>query len=181
MNKCIFYFAICIGVFSLSYAFSSFASQNDFDNAFQQGLNSAASHKQQMKDGLNNFKPENTFENYNKSPIQSHYYDDVTKVATPIKEDAVRETDNNDTAQAIRKVDENLQFVDKQALANEISRVSEIQDHAYDIVHGITDEFIDCTKQQSCMTEYSEKQCEEAPESVLQYCKKKLNIDLIPH
>lgn len=170
--------ATIIGFLLTHYAY---AASNDFDQYFQQGLNAASSHKQQAQNVFNQFKAENTFKNYTDSPNESHYYEGVTQTSTTIKQDAVDQAANNDTAKAIQKVNENQQQIDKEALQQEINRVSKIQDHAYDIVKGISDDYVDCTKQQSCTTQYEEKQCTEAPESILQYCKKVLNIDLIPH
>ena len=158
-----------------------FASQPDFDHAFQQGINAGAAHRQQAQSNFQQFKPENTFKNYTESPNQSHYYGGVTQPNTTIKQDAVNQSANDETANVIRNVDANQQQIDKEALQQEIKRISQIQDHAYDIVNGISDDYVDCTKQQSCTTTYEDKKCEEAPEKILQYCKKVLNIDLIPH
>lgn len=159
----------------------AYAIQSDFDSAFQQGLNAAASHKQQAETSFKQFNAQSTFNNYTTIPTESHYYNGVTQSSTTIKEDAFQQSANSDTAKAIQKVDDNQQQIDKEALAQETDRVSQIQNHAYDIVNGISDEFVDCTKQQSCTTQYEEKQCEEAPESMMQVCKKTLNIDIVSH
>jgi conjugal transfer mating pair stabilization protein TraN len=159
----------------------AFASQADFDQAFQQGINTAARHKQQAQEVFSQFKAENTFKNYTEAPSQSQYYGGVTQTSTPIKHDAVDQAAQSDVAKSIQQAQQNQQQIDKQALQQEIARVSQIQDHAYDIVNGISDEFVDCTKQQSCTTQYEDKQCEEAPESIAQVCKKSLSIDMVPH
>lgn len=151
------------------------------DQSFQQGIEAAAKHRQSSIDTFKSFNPKDTFKNYTDSPEPSHYYGGVTQSSTPLKEDAVANASNSESGKAVKQADEHLKAIDKVALANEIKRISAIQDHADDIVKGISDEFVDCTKQESCTTTYEEKQCEESPDSLLQYCKKILNIDLIPH
>ncbi len=175
---------LCLNVvISIGLLFCSlcFAGQNNFDQYFQMGLNAGASHQQKAQETFKQFKAENTFKNYTDTPDQSHYYDGVTQSSTKIKEEAVQQAEHNEVAKSIRAADENQQQIDKQALQQEIARISQIQDHAYDIVNGISDEFVDCTKQQSCTTQYEEKQCNEAPESILRLCKKTLTVDMVPH
>lgn len=178
MRKFCLKIAISIGLFTCSFTYGG---QSDFDQYFQAGLNAGASHQHKAQEIFKQFRPENTFKNYTDTPAQSHYYEGVVQSSTKIKEEAVAQADSNEVAQSIRAAGENQKQIDKQALQQEIARVSQIQDHAYDIVNGISDEFVDCTKQQSCTTQYEEKQCEEAPESILRLCKKTLHIDMVPH
>lgn len=151
------------------------------DKSFEEGLVAAASHKQQAIDIFKNFKAKDTFKNFTESPDQSNYYGGVDQSSSTIKEDAVSATVDSDVAKAANQAHENQKSIDKEALANEIKRISQIQDHADDIVKSISDEFVDCTKKESCTTTYEEKQCEDTPDNIQQYCKKTLNVDLIPH
>ena len=82
---------------------TSHAAQSDFDKYFQLGLNAAATHRQQAQNAFNQFKAENTFNNYTNSPNESHYYEGVTQSSTTIKQDAVNQSANNDAANAIKK------------------------------------------------------------------------------
>lgn len=151
------------------------------DKSFEEGLAAAARHKQPSMDIFKNFKAKDTFKNYTESPDQAKYYGGVDQSSTSIKEDAASATVNSEVGKAVNNASENQKSIDREALANQIKRISQIQDHADDIVKGISDEFIDCTKKESCTTTYEEKQCEDTPDSIQQYCKKTLNVDLIPH
>lgn len=151
------------------------------DKSFEEGIAAAAKHRQQSIDIFKKFEPKNTFKNYTESPDQSNYYGGVDQSGSTIKEDAASASSNSEVTKAVNHAAENQKSIDKEALANQIKRISQIQDHADDIVKGISDEFIDCTKKESCTTTYEEKQCEDTPDSIQQYCKKTLNVDLIPH
>jgi conjugal transfer mating pair stabilization protein TraN len=157
------------------------ADESSVDKSFSEGLFAASQQKQKTLDTLYNFKPKDTFTKYTDSPDQSRYYGGIEQTTTTIKNDAVIASNNSEVAKAVNQSNENLKSIDRAALANEISRISKIQDHADDIVRGISDEFVDCTNKESCTTTYEEQQCEDAPESIQKYCKKTLNIDMVPH
>ena len=151
------------------------------DKSFEEGIAAAAQHKQQTVETFKNFNAKETFKNYSELPKQASYYRGVDQTDSTIKDDAVAASDNNEVVKAVNQAKTNQKSIDKEALGNEIKRISQISDHADDIVRAISDEFVDCTKKESCSTTYEEKQCEDAPNNIQQYCKKTLSVDLIPH
>ncbi len=151
------------------------------DKSFEEGIAAAAQHKQQTVETFKKFSAKDTFKNYTELPDQNSYYGGVNQTSSTIKEDAVTSSANNEVVKAANQAAENQKAIDKEALGNEITRISQISDHADDIVKGISDEFVDCTKKESCSTTYEEKQCEDTPDNIQQYCKKTLSVDLIPH
>lgn len=151
------------------------------DKSFEEGIAAAAQHKQQTVETFKNFNAKDTFKNYSELPEQASYYRGVDQTDSTIKDDAVAASDNSEVVKAVNQAKTNQKSIDKEALGNEIKRISQISDHADDIVRGISDEFVDCTKKESCSTTYEEKQCEDTSDNIQQYCKKILSVDLIPH
>lgn len=45
----------------------------------------------------------------------------------------------------------------------------------------MTSRYIDCKPKQACTSQYQQKECVEAGQAIFQSCKKKLNIEIIPH
>ncbi|MEO8402131.1 MAG: type-F conjugative transfer system mating-pair stabilization protein TraN [Gammaproteobacteria bacterium] len=168
-------------IFLYTMLFVAIVNKSSADQSFAEGLAAGAQHKQKTLESLNNFKAKDTFKNFTDSPTQSQYYGGVSQTTTEIKSDAITASTNNEVAKSVNQANENLKSIDKVALANEVDRISKIQDHADDIVKGISDEFVDCTNKESCTTTYQDNQCEDSPDSIQKYCTKVLNIDMIPH
>jgi len=82
---------------------NAYASPNDFDNYFQQGLQAANAHKQQAQNAFNQFNPKNTFDQYTANPQESHYYEGVKQEKTHIKEEALAHSEESDVAKDIEK------------------------------------------------------------------------------
>ena len=153
----------------------------DFNNSFQNGLNVASSHQNQAQNSLNQFDPKSTFNNYTSIPDQSKYYSGVTQSSTAITNDSINVAKTDNSAKAIQNSFDNRPKFTIDTNSPDMKKSLLIQNNSSDIVKGISDQFIDCTKKQDCSTTYKTQTCEETPAELNQYCKKILNITMIPH
>ncbi len=151
------------------------------ENYFQEGLNTGKNQSSQANEALKHFDPNNTFKQFTENPPESDYYHGGTETKTTLGDDAAKALPNNETAVTVQESMTNRPEFKIDPDSPEMEKSQLIQNNAVDIVNGVSNEFVDCNKQQTCTTIYETKVCEESPVSVNQYCKKNLSIDMIPH
>lgn len=167
-----------IGFLLLQWLVQNLVFANDnFDQGFNQGMKTATALQGKSLAALQDFKPEKYIQNYCPNPKETNYVNNPTK----LKEDAIESRATSPIGKTITEGmdDRKTQFnynIDPGSPA-----IQHIQKRADDVYDVITGQFGDCTKQTSCTTSYENKICEESPQSITQYCRKILNIDLIPH
>ena len=93
--------------------------------SFEEGIAAAAKHKQQSVDIFKNFKAKDAFKNYTESPDQANYYGGVDQTNSTIKEDAASLSVNSEVSKSVYQASENQKSIDKEALANQIKRISQ--------------------------------------------------------
>lgn len=145
-----------------------------FDIGFDQGIKTATSLRNQPINALKNFKPKEVIKNYSENPNEANYQNNPAAIKT----DAMASLDSNPTAKTIQSSMESHPKFDIKPDSPMIDNISKRADAIYDVVTG---QYGDCTKKTSCDITYKTETCEESPKSTYQYCKKILNIDLIPH
>lgn len=167
-------------IFLYSLTINLAYADGDFNQYFQNGLDVASLHQNQANTALKSFDPKSTFPNYTPTPDQSKYYGGVTQGGTTLTTDAANASKTDSTAQSIQSsfndrpkfvVDPNSPDMQKSEL---------IQNNSVDIVNGISNQFVDCTKKQTCTTTYQTVTCEETPNLLKQFCHKILNINMVP-
>ncbi|HZW61157.1 MAG TPA: type-F conjugative transfer system mating-pair stabilization protein TraN [Candidatus Babeliales bacterium] len=161
--------SLILGIANISYA-----DQSTFNAGFDQGIKTASSQQRSAMDAMRNFKPKDVIKNYSDNPKEINYKNNPDA----IKSDAVSARDNDPTGKAIKDSISNHPKFDIKADSKLIQNITKRADDIYDVVTG---QYGDCTKKTSCNTTYKTETCEETPRSTYQYCKKTLNIDLIPH
>lgn len=171
----------------LSISLSAFASGTpDFNFEFKEGLNSGNSH---LKEPHNTAKrqfsdPKQTFEKYNPNPEQQKYFKGDTQTSTNMAQDAAAHFRENEAGSAAYK--SFLERPDFKINTNsqEMQRPILIANDANNIAHGISDQYIDCTKTKSCETTYSKFTCTEDAgrhkNTKTATCTKDLNVYVTP-
>lgn len=155
-----------------------YADDSHFKSEFDQGIKSAFLLRGKTSDILNKYKPEEVFKDkYTNNPKETNYRDN----SDAIKTDGVRARENDPTAKSIATGIDERQSKFHYSKDPNSQEVQNVKKRADDIYAVITGQFGDCTKKQNCTTTYATQECEESPSSTYQYCKKILNIDLIPH
>lgn len=167
------YVAALIVMFFISMAFAASREQS-----FQEGLKMGAAHQTQATDVMHQFDPKTTFDQFSEHPKEMDLYKNDK---TLLQNEAAKVLPEHETAKSIQEsyIERPTFTIDSNAPEMQKSKL--IQNNASDIVNGISNEFVDCNKQQTCTTTYETKVCEESPKSSHQYCKKILNIDMVPH
>jgi conjugal transfer mating pair stabilization protein TraN len=171
--------------FLLSFVMIFFISNtyaNDIQAIVNQTLAQSESLKHDSYSHIKNFDPNSAFDKYTKNPSQTQYYGGVTQSDTnKLNQDAMNAPSSTEAGSAVAgSVNQHPKFVVTHKDAD-ISHSELIQSEADNIIHGVTDRYVDCQSTQTCKTAYQHKICEEAPESISQSCKKTLDIDIIPH
>jgi len=149
----------------------------NFNHGFDEGVQTATSLQGKSSVALQNFKPEKYINQYSTNPKESDYLNKPDQ----LKSDGSFAQTNSSIGKTVSTGmdDRKSQFnysIDPSSPA--IQAIQKRGDAAYDVITG---QFGDCTKQTSCTTNYENKTCEETPKAINQYCRKTLNIDLIPH
>ncbi len=154
----------------------------DIQSVVNQTLAQSDSLKNDSYKHIKNFDPSSVFNNYSPNPTQTQYYGGVTQSdTTKLNNDAMNAPTSTDAGSTVASsVSNHPKFVISQNDAD-INHSKLIQSDADNIIHGVTDRYVDCKSPQICSTTFQQKICEEAPESIVQSCKKTLNIDVIPH
>jgi conjugal transfer mating pair stabilization protein TraN len=131
---------------------------------------------------IKNFNPNTAFDHYSSNPGQTQYYSGTTQSDTSKLDQDVSNARSLTEAGNIvsSSISQHPNFVITKDDAD-ISHSQFIQSDADNIIHGVTDRYVDCNATKICKATYQQKQCEEAPEDIFQSCKKTLNIDIIPH
>ncbi|SRR5579883_178235 len=154
----------------------AFADDN-FNHGFNEGVNTAVALQGKSCTALQNFKPENFIQNYTPNPKESEYANNDAQ----LRNDGVNAKDHSTMGKTIQEGMDERKAQFNYPIDPASPTIQHIEKRADDVYDVITGQFGDCTKQTSCTTNYDTKICEESPKTVTQYCRKTLNIDLIPH
>lgn len=156
---------------------AAFSDHAHFDEGFQRGIQSATSLQGRAFNALSQYKPQNVIRDYSDHPKEMAYQNN----ADVIKQDAVLARNNDPTAKMmVDGIDgrEQKYHYSKDPNSTVIQNIKKNADSIYDVITG---QFGDCTKQSRCTTTYQQQDCEESPASTNRYCKKLLNVEMVPH
>lgn len=166
-------------IFGLAISFFanySMAENPNFTKGFDEGLKYANSCQAKPMSAMENLHPENFISNYSQSPKEIAYNGNVDAM----KNDSAYSRDHGEIGKSITNgMDERKQKFNFPIDPNSPA-IKNIDKRGDDIYSVITGQFGDCTKKTSCTTEYKNETCQESPRSTNQYCRKVLNIDLVP-
>ena len=142
-------------------------------DVFNQTLKDAGKYKTDAYKKVKDFDPNATFEHFTQNPDQVKYYEGVTQSDTSaLNQDAMQNMIESDTGAALlNSINQRPQFVinpNDPAIKN-----SElIQNEADNIIHGVTDQYIDCKAQESCHIDYQTEVCYESTINQFPTCRK---------
>ena len=126
---------------------------------FQSYLSYAKGKAHMASDAQHNFKPAETFKNYNPHPSETGYYGGDKQEKTTLPGAGIAAAKSNDAGKA---VDDNF-LTRPQYEVNSadpaITQAKFVQQHSYNIARGISDQYVDCTKKDFCKTTYSNQSC----------------------
>lgn len=152
-----------------------------FEAAVQAAKVIASSKKEEAYNQAKRFDPNAVFDYYTKNPKPTKYYEGVTQDNTQAMLKDTLQEKNSDMGKNIdATINQHPQYV-IHATDPDMQHAQLLTREAYNIVHGITNQYIDCQPKQSCVTRYEKKQCEERPQALFQSCKKKLIVEVIAH
>jgi len=159
----------------------SFAVNPEFDAVVNLARQDGQSRKMHSYHYAKQFHPKNIFKNYTDHPEQEKYYEGATQKNTMQMDADKNQIKNNESGKQISEGIKNHPRYVINSSDSDMQHSTLLQDEAYNIVHGMTSQYIDCKPKEICTVEYQEQQCSEAPQAILPSCKRKLNIDIIPH
>jgi len=126
---------------------------------FQSYLSYAKGKAHMASDAQHNFKPAETFKNYNPHPSEAGYYGNGRAEKTALPGAGIAAAKSNDAGKA---VDDNF-LTRPQYEVNStdpaITQARFVQQHSYNIARGISDQYVDCTKKDFCKITYSNQSC----------------------
>lgn len=170
-----------IGLILSGLISESLAASSEFEAAVGQAKQIAQSKKADSYIQANNFSPQTVFDHYSKNPEQTQYYGGVTQTHTEqLTRDALQSKNSESGKVISNSINTHPRFVINQS-DPDIQHSQLLQREAYNIIHGMTSQYIDCKPKQACTIQYEKKQCEEAPQLLFQSCKKKLTVEIISH
>ncbi len=172
---------IWLFIIMASFINSSLAADSDFESAVNLARAEGQSKKENSVNQAKNFDPKSVFNNYSNHPDQSKYYGGVTQTDTQQMTNDAFQQKNSEAGQDISNtIKQHPRYVINPS-DPDMKHSELIQNEADNIIHGVTDQYVDCKPKQACTIQYQNKQCLEAPQTIFQSCKKKLIVDVIPH
>ena len=152
---------------SLFIASSSFAGMEDF----QKDLNFANSIRSTVQEKGATFKPEEIFKNYTPHPEQGKYYGGVTQSSDiAMQKDAQTGSSLEPAAKGVKDDFKTRPIYTVNQDSQEIKKSRIIEKDSYDISHGISDKYVDCTKASTCKKVNVEKTCNEETRFLQKSC-----------
>ena len=158
----------------------AFAGMEDF----QKDLNYANSLRGTVQEKGASFKPEETFKNYTPNPKQGDYYGGVTQSSDiAMQKDAQTGAVQDPTAKGVKDAFNTRPIYTVNPDAQEMQKSKIIEKDSYNISHGISDKYVDCTQAKTCKTIYVEKTCNEETRFVQKSCIKtpEVTITEVPY
>lgn len=127
------------------------------------------------------FNGKSVFDHYTNQPTQTQYYDGVKQRDTSKMQQDTSLAKSSEQGKTVENsITQHPSFVVKPT-DPDIARSVLLQSQAYNILHGITNQYIDCKPKEVCQIQYENKYCEEAPPAINRSCKQKLIVDVITH
>lgn len=164
-------------------ATTTYAQNSGFDEAIKLGKDIGKTKQKESVNQAQHLDPQSVFDYYTKAPSQSKYFDNNyqgNKNKDTLRTDGSKEK-NTETGKMIASGSKNRPHYVISPNDKDIKHAKMLEDEAYNIVHGITDQYIDCKPKKMCSTKYTDEQCLEVPQDIYQTCHKKLEIVPIPH
>lgn len=165
-------------IFAFSMGHLITANANTTAQDFQAAKEYAKTLGGQPLAAINQFNPESTFKEYNKTPLEERYYQgvekekiDLTPMATKsLKDDLGGQTVVNQFGKNKFEINQNNEAIKKAKL---------IEDESYAITHGLSNQRIKCDETPpSCEMKTHEEHCESSKKLPDQMCVKKLNVSV---
>lgn len=161
--------------------FPCFATTAEFEAAVKQAEKDAKAKKAESFNQAKQLDPHSIFDQYTPHPEQSKYYDGVMQSDTKTMDHDTAQSKSSESGTVISNtITQHPQFVIS-ASDPDMQHAQLLQSEAYNILHGMTSQYVDCKAKETCTTKYQEKMCEEAPQAIFQTCQKKLIIDIVSH
>lgn len=152
-----------------------------FDDAINQAKSDGTHLQMKSYNQAKTFNPQTVFDNYSTNPVQTRYYDGVKQTDTAKMQQDTLQSKNSELGTVISTSITNHPVYVIKPTDPDIQHSVLLQREAYNILHGITNQYIDCKPKETCSVQYEKKYCDEAPPATQRSCKKKLVIDVIPH
>lgn len=175
-----FYFFSLFCFFIFSYVFTNIARAETVQLQGNETKIDADTLKNNSLNAIRHFDPNATFDHFNPAPEETKYYKEDTHAKSSLSDDALLQKSNTSVGTDIsRSIREHSQYV-VTPTDSDIQHGLFVQSEADAIIHGVTDEYVDCQAKPTCQMRFEEKICTEKPVVRYQSCKKTLKVELIP-
>src|SRR6185437_3386081 len=158
-----------------------YAAAPEFEATVKLAAQDAKAKKAESFNQAKIWDPKSTFDHYNSKPDTTKYYSGVMQKDTEHMHQDTVQSKSSESGRVIKdSMLEHPHFVIS-ASDPDMQHAELLQREAYNILHGMTSQYVDCKPKEKCQQQYQEKICEEAPQAMFQTCKKTLIVDVIRH
>lgn len=158
-----------------------YAVNRDFENAFNQGMNIGKAKQENAFMAEKNFNPAQIYQHYSESPTQTRYYNGIMQEDTTLMDqesiDQIAQTPAGNVL--IESINNRPQYV-IDPKNSDISHAILLEKESDNIIHGVTDHYIDCKSKQSCKFNYFQTACHMPAVNQQPTCQKNLIIEAKP-
>lgn len=127
------------------------------------------------------FDPSMVYDHYTKNPPETNYYVDTTAKNTNAMNTAAASAENTGVGgNIIESVKLHPQY-DLSQQDKSVQQGTFLLNEADHIIHGVTDQYVDCQPQNKCTTQYTMQSCEEAATPLFQLCHQTLTVTVTTH
>lgn len=166
MFKSVCAFLIMMGCSGLMFA-------NTLAEDFQKSKDYVKSLSTKTRDTMNQFHPETTFKDYNKTPVEERHYQGVEAEKTDLSSSAVKALPNDAGGSTIVEHFGENQF-DINKNSNIIKNAKLIEEESYALTHGISNNKVSCDAPvKACEIKTHEERCYTSRQLPEQSCVKK--------
>lgn len=170
-----------IGLFLSAWVVYAVAATPEFEATVKLANLDAKAKKTESVNRVKNLDPNTVFDRYTTHPETTKYYGGVTQADTEkMHHDAIQSKNSESGKVITSSMIEHPHFVINPS-DPDMQHAQLLQREAYNIVHGMTSQYVDCKPKEKCFQQYEEKFCEEAPQAIFQTCKKTLIVEVMRH
>lgn len=138
------------------------------ESAKMEGLKRQSTSVQQA----NQFHGNEVFTAFSKSPDEVKYYDQ-NNISLHAAIEAKKSDEN--VKDITNSISNHPKYVISPSNAD-LKRSQLLQSESYNILHGVTSQYVDCKPKENCISTYLEKKCEESGQQLFPNCHKKLIV-----
>ncbi|MDA7742523.1 conjugal transfer protein TraN [Francisellaceae bacterium] len=136
------------------------ACANDTAVEYQKDQRIIAHSKTHVMDAANSFNPRQSLPQYNPNPSQTKYYQGVDQYSSDMTQQGESVLNNDPAGNTVYQAFAARPQIKINTTSSAIQDSKLIEDDSYNITHGISDQYVNCSKKPTnCTTSYENKTC----------------------